>query len=69
MGALAIHEAVHLALLAQVCTAMGTEALTGTLAGLKPSTNLSGLILASTRTIINFANGLGVDWAKHITHF
>ncbi|KAF8806411.1 phenylalanine ammonia-lyase [Phlegmacium glaucopus] len=29
VGALAIHEAVHLCLLAQVCTAMGTEALHG----------------------------------------
>ena len=30
VGALAIHEAVHLCLLAQICTAMGTEALHGT---------------------------------------
>jgi phenylalanine ammonia-lyase len=29
VGALAIHEAVHLSLLAQICTAMGTEALLG----------------------------------------
>ncbi|KAF9451928.1 phenylalanine ammonium lyase [Macrolepiota fuliginosa MF-IS2] len=29
VGALAIHEAVHLSLLSQVCTAMGTEALLG----------------------------------------
>ncbi|KAJ3568390.1 hypothetical protein NP233_g5747 [Leucocoprinus birnbaumii] len=29
VGALAVHEAIHLALLAQVCTAMGTEALLG----------------------------------------
>jgi phenylalanine ammonia-lyase len=30
VAALAIDDAVHLALLAQVCTAMGTEALSGT---------------------------------------
>ncbi|KAK2463218.1 hypothetical protein APHAL10511_004873 [Amanita phalloides] len=30
VGALALNEAIHLALLAQVCTAMGTEALIGT---------------------------------------
>ena len=30
VGALAIHEAVHLCLLAQICTAMATEALHGT---------------------------------------
>jgi phenylalanine ammonia-lyase len=30
VAALALNEAVHLALLAQVCTAMGTEALLGT---------------------------------------
>ncbi|KAL1727333.1 L-Aspartase-like protein [Schizophyllum commune] len=30
VGSLAIHEATHLALLAQVCTAMGVEALSGT---------------------------------------
>ena len=36
VGALAIHDAVHLALLAQVCTAMGTEALTGTRASHAP---------------------------------
>lgn len=29
VGALAVHEAIHLSLLAQVCTAMGTEALLG----------------------------------------
>jgi len=29
VAALALHDAVHLALLAQVCTAMGTEALLG----------------------------------------
>jgi Aromatic amino acid lyase len=29
MASLALHDAVHLALLAQVCTAMGTEALLG----------------------------------------
>ncbi|KXN85379.1 Phenylalanine ammonia-lyase [Leucoagaricus sp. SymC.cos] len=29
VGALALHEAIHLSLLAQVCTAMGTEALLG----------------------------------------
>jgi phenylalanine ammonia-lyase len=36
VGALAIHEAIHLALLAQVCTAMGTEALIGTRASHAP---------------------------------
>ena len=30
VAALALNDAVHLALLSQVCTAMGTEALTGT---------------------------------------
>jgi phenylalanine ammonia-lyase len=30
VGALTIDDAIHLALLAQVCTAMGTEALNGT---------------------------------------
>jgi phenylalanine ammonia-lyase len=30
VASLALHDAVHLALLAQVCTAMGTEALVGT---------------------------------------
>ena len=30
VAALAIDDAIHLALLAQVCTAMGTEALNGT---------------------------------------
>lgn len=30
VGSLALNDAVHLALLAQVCTAMGTEALLGT---------------------------------------
>ena len=30
VGTLALHEAVHLTLLTQVCTAMGTEALAGT---------------------------------------
>ena len=30
VAALAIDDAVHLALLAQVCTALGTEALNGT---------------------------------------
>ena len=30
VGSLAVHEATHLALLAQVCTAMGVEALSGT---------------------------------------
>ncbi|PFH51550.1 hypothetical protein AMATHDRAFT_74899 [Amanita thiersii Skay4041] len=36
VGALALNDAVHLALLAQVCTAMGTEALKGTLASHDP---------------------------------
>ncbi|KAF8630656.1 hypothetical protein AX15_002806 [Amanita polypyramis BW_CC] len=36
VGALALNEAVYLALLAQVCTAMGTEALTGTRASYAP---------------------------------
>lgn len=36
VGSLAIHEAVHLALLAQVCTAMGVEALSGTQGSFDP---------------------------------
>ncbi|KAG5342605.1 Phenylalanine ammonia-lyase [Termitomyces sp. T112] len=36
VAALALHDAVHLALLAQVCTAMGTEALAGTRASFDP---------------------------------
>ncbi|KAH7096556.1 phenylalanine ammonia-lyase [Auriculariales sp. MPI-PUGE-AT-0066] len=36
VGALAAHDAVHLALLAQVCTALGTEALLGTQASHVP---------------------------------
>ncbi|KAH9944638.1 phenylalanine ammonia-lyase [Amylocystis lapponica] len=36
VAALALHDAVHLALLAQVCTAMGTEALVGTQASFDP---------------------------------
>ncbi|EKM50759.1 uncharacterized protein PHACADRAFT_213646 [Phanerochaete carnosa HHB-10118-sp] len=32
VGALALNEVVHLSLLAQICTAMGTEAMTGTIA-------------------------------------
>ncbi|KAF8633317.1 hypothetical protein AX17_004490 [Amanita inopinata Kibby_2008] len=36
VGALALNEAVHLAMLAQVCTAMGTEALSGTRASHDP---------------------------------
>jgi len=36
VGALASHDAVHLALLAQVCTALGTEALLGTQANHVP---------------------------------
>ncbi|KAG7098604.1 Phenylalanine ammonia-lyase str11 [Marasmius oreades] len=36
VAALALNEAVHLALLSQVCTAMGTEALSGTRANYDP---------------------------------
>ncbi|KZT01457.1 phenylalanine ammonia-lyase [Laetiporus sulphureus 93-53] len=36
VAALALHEAVHLAMLAQVCTAMGTEALLGTQGSFEP---------------------------------
>ncbi|KAG6878186.1 hypothetical protein C0993_010947 [Termitomyces sp. T159_Od127] len=36
VAALALNDAVHLALLAQVCTAMGTEALAGTRASFDP---------------------------------
>jgi hypothetical protein len=36
VGSLALNDAVHLALLAQVCTAMGTEALLGTQASHVP---------------------------------
>ena len=36
VAALALTEAAHLALLAQVCTAMGTEALLGTMASYVP---------------------------------
>ena len=36
VAALTIHDAVHLALLAQVCTAMGTEALSGVRANYAP---------------------------------
>ncbi|KAF5380552.1 hypothetical protein D9615_004703 [Tricholomella constricta] len=36
VAALALHDAVHLALLAQVCTAMGTEALAGTRGSFDP---------------------------------
>ncbi|KAI0057876.1 phenylalanine ammonia-lyase [Artomyces pyxidatus] len=36
VAALALHDAVHLALLAQVCTAMGTEALLGVRANYAP---------------------------------
>lgn len=36
VAALAIDEAVHLTLLAQVCTAMGTEALNGTCGSYAP---------------------------------
>ncbi|KAI0317137.1 L-Aspartase-like protein [Amylostereum chailletii] len=36
VGALALHDATHLALLAQVCTAMGTEALLGIRANYDP---------------------------------
>ncbi|KAL4267798.1 Phenylalanine ammonia-lyase 2 [Pleurotus pulmonarius] len=36
VGALALNEAVHFAMLAQVCTAMGTEALVGTRLSFEP---------------------------------
>lgn len=36
VAALALNEAVHMTLLAQVCTAMGTEALLGTRASFDP---------------------------------
>lgn len=36
VASLALHDAVHLALLAQVCTAMGTEALLGDRANYDP---------------------------------
>lgn len=36
VGALATHDAVHMAILAQVCTALGTEALLGTQASHVP---------------------------------
>ena len=36
VGALAVHEAIHLSLLAQVCTAMGTEALLGSRGSFDP---------------------------------
>lgn len=36
VATLALNDAVHLALLAQVCTAMGTEALAGTRASFDP---------------------------------
>lgn len=36
VASLALNDAVHLALLAQVCTAMGTEALLGTVASHDP---------------------------------
>lgn len=36
VAALALNDAVHLALLTQICTAMGTEALTGTRGSFHP---------------------------------
>jgi phenylalanine ammonia-lyase len=36
VASLALNDAVHLALLTQVCTAMGTEALAGTRASFDP---------------------------------
>lgn len=36
VAALALHDAVHLAMLAQVCTAMGTEAMLGALGSFDP---------------------------------
>ncbi len=36
VASLALNDAVHLALLAQVCTALGTEALSGTLGNYAP---------------------------------
>lgn len=36
VASLALHDAVHLALLAQICTAMGTEALLGSRANYDP---------------------------------
>ena len=36
VASLALNDAIHLALLAQVCTAMGTEALTGTRGSFDP---------------------------------
>ncbi|EKM50738.1 uncharacterized protein PHACADRAFT_213633 [Phanerochaete carnosa HHB-10118-sp] len=36
VSALALNEAVHLSLLAQICTAMGTEAMTGAVASFNP---------------------------------
>jgi len=36
VGALAVHEAIYLSLLAQVCTAMGTEAILGSRGSFDP---------------------------------
>ena len=39
VASLALHEAVHITLLSQVCTAMGTEALAGTRTSFDPFIN------------------------------